>query len=371
MRRFRFWCIVSYGLFLASESVSFGNDRVDGITILTQRVLRGQPVPDILEGLWLTAEEVLVNPCPLNNAMGLLKLASRLDGWANLPLHIALAHRLLRLGYTQSALARFESILAKTTQQLRSSGDSCHGASAAACAALHGHIGACHMDMRNFSAAASRFRAALSLWPHDDGLAWQLALAAEYGGDWPGAVDAYRHWLNLQRAGRRWLRPAGGPALRRRTVAILCPFRLPDAEGGRWGPSSAERKGVGGSEEAVILLSRELVKHGWHVEVRPRRPPCRASAPREGSRRARHRRRGLRCGTPSRVGLGARVAPPHARAAAAAVRGPRGAGEGGRGRCTDIPPTTSWARTGTASSGCRRTRSRTSRPAGGGGRRFS
>jgi hypothetical protein len=35
----------------------------------------------------------------------------------------------------------------------------------------------------------------------------------------------------------------------------------------RWGPSSIDGPGVGGSEEAVIFLSREFAKLGYFVEV--------------------------------------------------------------------------------------------------------
>merc|ERR1719272_382456 len=34
-----------------------------------------------------------------------------------------------------------------------------------------------------------------------------------------------------------------------------------------WGPSSMDQGGAGGSEEAVIFISAELVKLGYHVEV--------------------------------------------------------------------------------------------------------
>jgi len=58
--------------------------------------------------------------------------------------------------------------------------------------------------------------------------------------------------------------PGGGGE--RPTVAIFC------AEYGQtwwpnWGPKSAQRGGVGGSEEAVIFLSRELVQLGYNVVV--------------------------------------------------------------------------------------------------------
>lgn len=46
-----------------------------------------------------------------------------------------------------------------------------------------------------------------------------------------------------------------------REVAIFCGMAAEE-----WGPASLE-KGVGGSEEAVIRLSRELAKRGWEVTV--------------------------------------------------------------------------------------------------------
>jgi glycosyltransferase involved in cell wall biosynthesis len=45
------------------------------------------------------------------------------------------------------------------------------------------------------------------------------------------------------------------------TIAIFC-SEAPE----HWGPSSVE-KGIGGSEEAVINMSKRLVDLGWHVEV--------------------------------------------------------------------------------------------------------
>ncbi|RLN32139.1 hypothetical protein BBJ28_00007066 [Nothophytophthora sp. Chile5] len=42
---------------------------------------------------------------------------------------------------------------------------------------------------------------------------------------------------------------------------------------GQWGPSSVEESGLGGSEEAVVFLSRELQKLGYWVEVYGNPPP--------------------------------------------------------------------------------------------------
>ena len=101
-----------------------------------------------------------------------------------------------------------------------------------------------------------------------EGIAWHLGLACDYGENWPGAVQAYLHWLRIQRMkapprpAAALARPQGRP-----TVAFFCLHRTPDAPGGRWGSNSLEQRGIGGSEEAVILVSRELVALGFHVEV--------------------------------------------------------------------------------------------------------
>lgn len=47
----------------------------------------------------------------------------------------------------------------------------------------------------------------------------------------------------------------------KKTIVFFCPVK-----GEAWGPSSIKR-GVGGSEEAVINMSRELLKRDWNVEV--------------------------------------------------------------------------------------------------------
>jgi tetratricopeptide (TPR) repeat protein len=264
-------------VFILMYSLFVTNDAQDKDTkIFSNLVATGRTVPEIMEALWLTADEVMNLNSPVDGALRLIKLATRIDGGENIALHTGLANRLLRMGQSSKALSRLSSILRTAERRFRAYGQSCHSENSVICSGLHGSIGACFMELRNFSSAAQHFRTALSLRPEDDAVAWQLALAAEYGGDWPGAVAAYRHWLNLQRWGKKWFRPADDAVLRRRTVAIFCLFRLPDAQGGRWGPSSVERQGIGGSEEAVILLSRELVKLGWHVEValqrRSRRP---------------------------------------------------------------------------------------------------
>ena len=101
-----------------------------------------------------------------------------------------------------------------------------------------------------------------------DGIAWHLGLACDYGGDWPGAVEAYLLWLRIQRikAPKTAMSTATRP-IGRKVVAIYCLHRTPDAPDGRWGSNSLEQRGIGGSEEAVILMSRELAALGLHVEV--------------------------------------------------------------------------------------------------------
>jgi hypothetical protein len=100
-----------------------------------------------------------------------------------------------------------------------------------------------------------------------EGIAWHLGLACDYGGDWPGAVQAYLLWLRIQRKNAppvvvAPIRPRG-----KTVVVIFCLHRTPDAPGGRWGRHSLAERGIGGSEEAVILMSRELARAGFHVEV--------------------------------------------------------------------------------------------------------
>lgn len=127
--------------------------------------------------------------------------------------------------------------------------------------------GMCGMEARNFGLASSAFRASLGLDPEQLDVAWHMGLAGDYGGDWRGGAEAYSRWMRIQGGqgrARSWTdvpRPSG-----RKVVAFLCLYRLDSAEGGRWGPSSLGR-GVGGSEEAMILLSRRLAARGYHVEV--------------------------------------------------------------------------------------------------------
>ena len=52
-------------------------------------------------------------------------------------------------------------------------------------------------------------------------------------------------------------RPAG-----KRSIAFLCNGGMP----GKWGPELL-KTGIGGSEEAVVYLSEQFVRFGWHVEV--------------------------------------------------------------------------------------------------------
>ena len=48
-----------------------------------------------------------------------------------------------------------------------------------------------------------------------------------------------------------------------RSLAILCGQSI----AGEWGPWSLDETGIGGSEEAVVRLSRQLVGLGWRVTV--------------------------------------------------------------------------------------------------------
>jgi len=100
-----------------------------------------------------------------------------------------------------------------------------------------------------------------------EGIAWHLGLACDYGGDWPGAVQAYLLWLRIQRKNAPPVVVAPMRPRAKTVVVIFCLHRTPDAPGGRWGSHSLAERGIGGSEEAVILMSRELARAGFHVEV--------------------------------------------------------------------------------------------------------
>jgi len=105
-------------------------------------------------------------------------------------------------------------------------------------------------------------------WQQEDGIAWHLGLACDYGGDWAGAVEAYLLWLSIHRKTAPRLIPSVPTRRAGQTViALFCLHRTPDLPEGRWGSRSLEQRGIGGSEEAVILMSRELAGLGYQVEV--------------------------------------------------------------------------------------------------------
>lgn len=66
---------------------------------------------------------------------------------------------------------------------------------------------------------------------------------------------------NRSETGVDVLRDSAAPQL-----VIFCPLKAVYGDG-TWGPSSVDTTGIGGSEEAVILLSRELVRQGFVVRV--------------------------------------------------------------------------------------------------------
>eukprot|EP00960_Hanusia_phi_P030767 748837-Hanusia_phi.AAC.4 len=122
------------------------------------------------------------------------------------------------------------------------------------------------MEGRKFRLAAVMFKVAHQHDPGSEWILWYLAMAHEFASSWREAAAAYKDWLLLQRdakgEGYRRSRSAG-----RKVVAILCVSKTPNEYGGTWGSQSLERGGIGGSEEAVIYISRELVQRGYHVEV--------------------------------------------------------------------------------------------------------
>ena len=126
-------------------------------------------------------------------------------------------------------------------------------------------FGMCMMEARKFAVAAEKFREALGLNNKLDAIAWHLGLACDYGQDWHGAVVAYQQWMRIVRGkGREVVIPTRPPD--KISVVIFCLSRVEGMPQG-WGPSSLQKHGIGGSEEAVILLSRELSALGFYVEV--------------------------------------------------------------------------------------------------------
>ena len=200
-------------------------------------------------------------------ALRVLALCRRLDP-SSLDLELAIAEMECRVGNILGAHGGFRRVVARArllcedaTRCTQNEQRDAHGL---VVAGMSRH-GMCLMEARRFGAAAGRFREALAIEPVLDGVAWHLGLACDYGGDWPGAVKAYLHWLRLQRTAVppiKLARPASTTV-----VAIFCLHRTPDAPGGRWGSNSLEQRGIGGSEEAVIHVSRELAALGYHVEV--------------------------------------------------------------------------------------------------------
>ena len=126
------------------------------------------------------------------------------------------------------------------------------------------------------------YRTALASGPSDHGLATDLANALVQANRHVEAIDAYVNALPLQLAHAAATLPASAPPQRRRTrgakrIVFYCRLRAhmgADAlERDVWGPTTLVRKGVGGSEEAVIMVSRELARRGWDVSVYANPPP--------------------------------------------------------------------------------------------------
>ena len=84
------------------------------------------------------------------------------------------------------------------------------------------------------------------------------------------SLSAVRVDDRLERMGEGWLlaKYVPGPRLTGRRIGIWCPHFAQ-----LWGPKDPEHKGTGGSEEAVLYLSRALAKAGCDVEVFAPLPP--------------------------------------------------------------------------------------------------
>ena len=157
--------------------------------------------------------------------------------------------------------------------------------------------------------ACHHYRSAIQRNPADPRLTLDLANALQQDALYAEAIDAYAAALPGQLAQAAATLPAsggdtpgvssssgssssrggsssGGP--RRGTlgrIVIYCRIRAhAGAESVRedvWGPTTLATKGVGGSEEAVIMVAGELARRGWAVAVyaNPPAEDCRGATP--------------------------------------------------------------------------------------------
>jgi tetratricopeptide (TPR) repeat protein len=91
----------------------------------------------------------------------------------------------------------------------------------------------------------------------------RLGQLVEKNGKIKPFIDGLPHWIrNDMRL--RWLRIQAYPAVKwpKNSIAIYCGEQWEE-----WGPEFLDKKGAGGSEEAIIYLSEELQKLGWKVTV--------------------------------------------------------------------------------------------------------
>jgi tetratricopeptide (TPR) repeat protein len=180
-------------------------------------------------------------------ALRVMGLAARLDPFL---VEARLYQGILscKVGNVSGASASFAQALARTLPTGHRDEERMRGLRALVLA----RDGLCLMEARRFGPAATRLRASLEIDPGQEGLAWQLALALEYGGQWPASADAYLAWLRLlppppappgaascaaPGCAAEWGAWLGARRAGRTVVAIFCPNRVEGVP--EWGPVAA------------------------------------------------------------------------------------------------------------------------------------
>ena len=155
-------------------------------------------------------------------------------------------------------------------------------------------LGAALHSAAQYLEAASVYRQVLSVNPADHLLHFDLANALHSAGRAAESVDAYAAALPLQLAHAAATLPAPPLNAQRRSplpppisrhrdpgrrgrLVLYCRLRAyagaASANDDVWGPTTLARRGLGGSEEAVVYVSRELAARGWDVVVYANPPP--------------------------------------------------------------------------------------------------
>ncbi|EKX49736.1 hypothetical protein GUITHDRAFT_135897 [Guillardia theta CCMP2712] len=223
--------------------------------------------PETTVGRLFQLSELAARRGDIDSSLRLLVLIGRLFG-PSMELHVHLGDLYCKQRKYDKALNEFRQALVKVLRACPSEAGGCRRNTAWSnqTVAIGSRAGLCLMEGRRFRLAAALFDLAHQQEPEAEGILWYLAMAQEFSSSWREAAASYRKWLLLQQEeeleGYQVRRPKG-----KKVIAFLCVSKTPNEHGGTWSSRSLERGGIGGSEEAVVLISRELVERGYHVEV--------------------------------------------------------------------------------------------------------